>query len=56
MQLPAAITSSFISIPPMYTWPKTVKRLLLLGAVLTVIFAYLLLGSALIALLALMAG
>jgi hypothetical protein len=56
VQLPAAISSSFVSIPPMYTWPKAVKRLMLFGAVLIVIVAYALLGGGLIALLAVMAG
>ncbi|GAB4425451.1 MAG: hypothetical protein Kow0031_05010 [Anaerolineae bacterium] len=40
----------------MYTWPNTIKRLLLFAAVLGVIAAYALLGGGIIALLAILAG
>lgn len=57
MQLPAVFRpSSIASVPPMYTWPNTIKRLLLFAAVLSVISAYTLLGGGIIALLAILAG
>lgn len=57
MQLPAVFKPSTIaSVPPMYTWPNSIKRLLLAAAVLAVIAAYVLLGGGIIAFLAILAG
>lgn len=55
MQLPVVSRSDMVSVPPMYAWPQSLKRALLLGAVLGVIGAYVLLGGGIIALLALLA-
>ena len=55
MQLPTLMRPSTMSIPPLYTWPRSLKRMLLSFAVLLVLGAYLLLGGGLIALLALVA-
>lgn len=54
MQLPAVFRPS-TSIPPMYTWPRSLKRLLLTLLILGIVGAYLLLGGGIIALLALFA-
>lgn len=54
MQLPVVFRPS-ASIPPMYMWPRSVKRLLLGLLVLLVLAAYALLGGGIIALLALLA-
>jgi hypothetical protein len=45
MQLPTVFRPPFTSLPPMYTWPRSVKRLLLFLSVLTVITAYMLLAG-----------
>lgn len=55
MQLPTIFRPSLAAIPPLYTWPHSLKRVLLTLAVLLVIGAYLLLGGGLIALLAVFA-
>lgn len=55
MQLPAVFRPSFNSLPPMYAWPRSVKRALLTLAVLLVIVAYLLLAGGIIASLAILA-
>ncbi len=55
MQLPVAFRSSGASVPPMYTWPRSIKRLLLAVLVLAVVGAYLLLAGGVIAFLALLA-
>ena len=54
MQLPAVFRPS-TSIPPMYTWPRSLKRLLLALLIFAIIGAYILLGGGIIALLALFA-
>jgi hypothetical protein len=53
MQLPNVFRSS--TIPPLYTWPRSLKRVLLTLSVLAVIAAYLLLGGGIIAFLAVLA-
>lgn len=55
MQLPIVSRASMISVPPMYLWPRAVKRMLLYSAVVATILAYILLGGGIIALLALLA-
>jgi len=56
MQLPVVSRSIMVlSVPPMYTWPRSVKRILLLSAVVGVVAAYVLLGGGIIAFLALLA-
>lgn len=40
MQLPTVFRPSITSLPPMYTWPSYVKRILLVVSVLLVILAY----------------
>lgn len=55
MQLPVAFRPSGASVPPMYTWPRSIKRLLLAVLVLAVVGAYLLLAGGVIAFLALLA-
>ena len=54
MQLPATFRPT-TSIPPMYTWPRSVKRILLTLLVLGVVGAYVLLGGGIIAFMALLA-
>jgi len=54
MQLPAVFRPS-TSIPPMYTWPRSLKRLFLTLLICGIAGAYLLLGGGIIALLALLA-
>ena len=56
MQLPVFSRSIMDpSVPPMYTWPRSIKRALLFFAVIGVIAAYLLLGGGIIAFLAILA-
>ena len=55
MQLPFVFRPPTTSIPPMYTWPRSLKRLLLAFLALTVVAAYVLLGGGIIAFLALLA-
>ncbi len=55
MQLPVTFRPSGASIPPMYMWPRSLKRLLLTGLALAVVAAYLLLAGGVIAFLALLA-
>jgi hypothetical protein len=55
MQLPTVFRSSSNSLPPMYAWPRAVKRTLLALSVLLVIAAYLLLAGGVIATLAVLA-
>jgi hypothetical protein len=55
MQLPTVFRSSSNSLPPMYAWPRSVKRALLALSVLVVIVAYLLLAGGVIAALAVLA-
>lgn len=40
MQLPTLIRPPAISLPPMYTWPRFIKRSLLVMSVLLVVAAY----------------
>ena len=56
MQLPAVVRTSFISMPPIYTWPQSIKRVLLFSAISAVIVAYALLGGGIIALFAILVG
>jgi hypothetical protein len=55
MQLPTVFRSSTHLLPPMYAWPRSVKRALLTLSVLAVITAYLLLAGGVIAALAVLA-
>ncbi len=55
MQLPTVFRPTIGSFPPMYAWPRSVKRLLLALSVLLVIGAYLLLAGGVIAALAVLA-
>lgn len=55
MQLPTVFRPSISSVPPMYAWPRKVKRALLAVAVFLVIAAYTLLAGGLIAGLAVLA-
>ncbi len=55
MQLPAVFRPSSRSVPPMYAWPRSVKRLLLALSVIAVIIAYLLLAGGIVATLAVLA-
>ena len=53
MQLPNVFRSS--TIPPLYTWPRSLKRVLLTLSVMAVIAAYVLMGGGIIAFLAILA-
>ncbi len=55
MQLPTVFRSSTHPLPPMYAWPRSVKRALLALSVLAVLAAYLLLAGGVIAVLAVLA-
>lgn len=55
MQLPNVFQASTNAIPPMYTWPRSVKRILMFVSVLVVMVAYLLLAGGIIAFLAILA-
>lgn len=55
MQLPTVFRSTPASLPPMYAWPRFVKRSLLALAVLAVVMAYVLLAGGIIAALAVLA-
>ncbi len=55
MQLPIVSRPTMISVPPMYTWPHSVKRMLLYSAIVATVLAYILLGGGIIAFLALLA-
>ncbi len=55
MQLPTVFKPTLASIPPMYAWPRFVKRTLLVLAVLIVLIAYAMLAGGLIAILAVFA-
>lgn len=55
MQLPTVFNTSLAALPPMYAWPRFVKRILLGLAVFAVLGAYLLLAGGLVAILAVLA-
>ncbi len=55
MQLPVVFRPSTVSLPPMYAWPRSIKRALLAFSVLLVIAAYMLLAGGIIAALAVLA-
>lgn len=56
MQLPTVFSnSSFTSLPPMYAWPRYVKRTLLGLAVVSVLVAYVLLAGGIVTVLAMLA-
>jgi hypothetical protein len=55
MQLPSLFRPSTFSIPPLYLWPRSLKRILLVISVLAVVGAYLLMGGGIIAFLAVLA-
>lgn len=54
MQLPITVRPILITVPPLHGWPRPMKYTLLGLALLGVILAYVLLGSGLIALVAVM--
>jgi len=56
MQLPTVVRPTINTMPPMYTWPRSIKRVILAVAVLLVITAYMLLAGGIIAILAVLAG
>jgi hypothetical protein len=55
MQLPTVFRPTFTSLPPMYAWPRFVKRTVLALSVLAVVVAYVLLAGGIIAALAILA-
>lgn len=55
MQLPTVFKPSLTSLPPMYTWPRFVKRMLLSLAILAVLVAYVLLAGGAVAIVAILA-
>ena len=55
MQLPTVFRAPFQPLPPMYAWPRSIKRMLLVLSVLAVVAAYLLLAGGVIATLAILA-
>jgi hypothetical protein len=55
MQLPAVFRPAIQSFPPMYTWPRSVKRVLLALSIMVVLAAYVLLAGGVIATLAVLA-
>lgn len=56
MQLPTAFSnSSLTSLPPMYAWPRFVKRGLLAVAIVAVLIAYVLLAGGIVTVLAMLA-
>jgi hypothetical protein len=56
MQLPTVFSnSSLTSLPPMYAWPRFVKRTLLIVAMVAVVIAYVLLAGGIITVLAMLA-
>ncbi len=55
MQLPTVFKPTSSSLPPMYAWPRYVKRILLLLAVLAVLIAYVLLAGGVVAIMAVLA-
>ena len=55
MQLPTVFRPEISSWPPMYAWPRSVKRTLLAASILVVLVAYMLLAGGIIAGLAVLA-
>ncbi len=55
MQLPTVFRAPSQPLPPMYAWPRSVKRTLLVLSVLAVAVAYLLLAGGLVVTLAILA-
>ena len=56
MQLPTVFNnSSLASLPPMYAWPRFLKRILLVMAVVAVLIAYVLLAGGIVTVLAMLA-
>ncbi len=55
MQFPTVFRSSTNPLPPMYAWPRKVKRTLLALSVVLVVAAYMLLAGGVIATLAVLA-
>ncbi len=55
MQLPTVFRPQISSLPPMYAWPRSVKKALLAFSILMVIAAYILLAGGIIAALAVLA-
>lgn len=55
MQLPTVFKPTFISLPPMYAWPRFIKRTLLVLAILAVLVAYTLLAGGFVAIIAVLA-
>jgi len=55
MQLPTVLRPT-LSPPPMYAWPRLVKRMILALSVLAVVVAYLLLAGGVVAAMAVLAA
>ena len=55
MQLPTVFNTPLTSLPPMYAWPRLVKRALFSLAVVAVLAAYVLLAGGVVTVLALLA-
>ena len=55
MQLPNLFRPPAIFVRPLYRWPRSLKRALLIMSVLAVVAAYLLMGGGIIAFLAVLA-
>jgi hypothetical protein len=55
MQLPTVLRVPFQPLPPLYTWPRSIKRTLLAVTVVAVVAAYLLLAGGIVAALAIVA-
>jgi hypothetical protein len=55
MQLPNLFRPPALFVRPLYLWPRSLKRALLIVSVLAVVAAYLLMGGGIIAFLAVLA-
>lgn len=55
MQLPTVFKPTLTSLPPMYAWPRFIKRTLLVLAILAVLTAYILLAGGFVAIIAVLA-
>ncbi len=55
MHLPTVFRPAIRPLPPMYTWPRSIKRALLALSVIAVIMAYVLLAGGVIGALAVLA-
>ncbi len=55
MKLTISAPWSFVSAPPLHTWPDPIKRILLISMVVMVLVAYMLLAGGVIAFLIMLA-